>query len=96
MTDVQRKMVCAALVAVGLVLAFLMLHVGRGGYLGNRPILILFEYPDPETPFLIEQWGLFTAIYVNKVSAILLGIVVPLGLFAAAAYVALGRNVAPK
>ena len=96
MTDVQRKVVCAALVAVGVVLAFLMLHVGTGGYLGNLPILILFEYPDPETPFLIEQWGIFTATYVNKVSAILLGIVVPLCLFAAAAYVAFGRNVALK
>jgi hypothetical protein len=86
MTDAQRKLVCVALVAVGLVLAFLTLHAGTGGYLGNRPILVLFEYPDPKTPFLIEQWGIFTATYVKKVPAVLLGIVVPLCLFAAAAY----------
>jgi hypothetical protein len=40
MTDAQRKLVCVALVAVGLVLAFLTLHAGTGGYLGNRPILV--------------------------------------------------------
>jgi hypothetical protein len=89
MTDAQHKLVIASLVVIGLALAYVMLDWTSQGteHDGWTPIVILYETLDPLSH--IEQWGLYTQ---HGVIGVILGVVVPLCLFAAAACMALWLN----
>ena len=84
MTDAQAKLVIAVLIGIGLILAYLMLDwTSQLGHEGWTPVVILYEDLDPLSH--IEQWGLYTR---HGATGVILGMVVPLCLFAAAAYIA--------
>jgi hypothetical protein len=85
MTEAQHKVVIASLVLIGLVLAYVMLDwTSQFGHDDWTPILIIYETYDPL--FHVARWGLYTRY---GVIGVILGVVVPLCLFAVASYVAL-------
>jgi hypothetical protein len=85
MTDDQHKLVIASLAVVGLVIAYNMLDcTSQFEHEDWTPVLILYEDLDPLGH--IERWGLYTQY--GEIGVIL-GVVVPLCLFAVAAYMAL-------
>ena len=92
MNDSQRSLVVGALVLVGLVLAFVMLewkaHLEHPG--GDIvPIITFYDEYNPRFPSLLYRRGLYTS---RGIPGVLLGLVVPICLFAAAAYTALGKR----
>jgi hypothetical protein len=85
MTEAQHKVVIASLVVIGLVLAYVMLDwTSQFGHGDWTPILIIYETYDPL--FRVARWGLYTRY---GVLGVILGVVVPLCLFALAACMAL-------
>jgi hypothetical protein len=81
MTDAQ-KLVIASLVVIGLVLAYNMLDwTSQFGHDDWTPIVIFYGTYDPLGH--IAYWGLYTQ---HGVTGVILGAVVPLRLFVAAAY----------
>ena len=91
MNNGQRLLVAAALVVRGLVLAIIVLDWGEIQRL-NTSILVFYERPDPRYPDFPDPIGISTRY---GVVGILLGVVAPLGLWAAAAFVALGAKRRP-
>jgi hypothetical protein len=89
MNNTQRRLVIAALVVIGLVLAFIFLDWGRIAGVSYSRILVFYERPNPYFPNLLDPIGIYTRY---GVAGILLGVVAPLCLFAAAAFVALGAR----
>jgi len=85
MTDEQYKLVIALLVVTGLALAYNMLDL-TSQFLHEdwTPILILYLDLDPLGH--VERWGLYTQ---HGVTGVILGVVVPLCLFAVATCMAL-------
>jgi hypothetical protein len=85
MTDDQQRFVIAALVVIGLVLAYFMLDwTSEFRHHDWTPIFIFYEDLDPLGH--VEKWGLYTQ-YSD--TGVILGALVPLCLFALAAYLAL-------
>jgi hypothetical protein len=86
----QRLLVIAALVVIGLALAFLILEWGDGRrFLGETRILV-YERQNAEHPSLTDYVGLYTRY--GGVAGVLLGVIAPLCLFATAAFIALGTK----
>jgi hypothetical protein len=85
MSDDQQKFVIAALVVIGLVLAYYMLDwTSQFRHEDWTPIFIFYEDLDPFGH--VEMWGLYTP---RGELGVILGAIVPLCLFAAATYLAL-------
>ena len=85
MSDDQQKFFIAALVVIGLVLAYNMLAwTSEFHHEDWTPIFVFYEDLDPLGH--VEHWGLFTP---RGELGVFLGAVVPLCLFAVAAYLAL-------
>lgn len=82
----QRLLVVGALVAIGIVLMVLMLRWGVTYW--NTEVFAFYSQPDPRYPGSTQRIGVYTQH--GAVTGILLGVVVPLCLFAAAAFVHLG------
>ena len=83
MTDAQKLLV-ASLVLVGIVLAYNMLDwTSQFGHADMTPIIIFYGTYDPLGH--IAYWGLYTQY---GLTGVILGAVVPLCLFAVAAYMA--------
>jgi hypothetical protein len=84
----QRLLVIATLVVIGLVLAFVFLNWGEGASssLGGDRIAILVLREDRNSVFG-SGYGLYTT---KGIPGVILGLVAPLCLLAAAAFVALG------
>ena len=76
---------------VGTVLAFVFLHWGEGAFnsLGGDRIAILVLYRENRASLFGSGYGLYTT---QGISGVLLGLIVPLCLFAVAAFVALGTK----
>jgi len=85
----QRLLVICTLVAVGLVLAFVFLDWGEGAFssLGGGRIALLVLREDRGS-FIGSGYGLYTT---KGIPGVILGLVAPLCLFAAA-YIALGTK----
>jgi hypothetical protein len=81
----QRLLLIAALVAIGLVLAFVTLDWNEG-WRGGTKVFVFYEKPLGMTS---QQWGLYTQFGVG---GIILGVATPLCLFAMAAFIALGTK----
>jgi hypothetical protein len=91
LSDSQRSLLIGALVLVGLVLAFVMLEWGTelerpGG--DTVPIVTFYDEYNPRYPSPIYRRGIYTR---RGIPGVLLGLVAPISLFAAAAYIALGK-----
>ena len=85
MTGAQTKLVIALLVAMGLALCYLMLDwTSEFQHEGWTPIIILYEDLDPLSH--VERWGIYTR---HGEIGVILGVIVPLCLVAAAIYLAL-------
>jgi NADH:ubiquinone oxidoreductase subunit 4 (subunit M) len=91
MNNAQRLSVIIALVVIGFVLAWLMLD-WQNGYGGGTRILIFYEEKHPVYPNLTAYYGIYAVDGVSYVAAVLLGMVLPLCLFAVAAFLAFGRR----
>jgi hypothetical protein len=89
MNNTQRWLVVAALVVIGVVLAFLMLEWDDGWRFNLTRVLIFYEAQDPRYSNLIDHWGIYTRY---GLAGILLGVVAPLCLFAVAGFIALGAR----
>jgi hypothetical protein len=87
MNNTQRMLVIATLVVIGVVLAFLML--GWGSQFSETPIFAFYDRPNAKYPNVTEHVGIYTEYGIG---GILLGVVAPLCLWAAAAFVYLGRR----
>lgn len=97
MNHAQRLLIIVFLVGVGAVLASIFLNWGEGAYSnvsGDRiAILILDPENSKRVPFLLGTLGAGYGLYTTHgIPGVLLGLVAPLCLFAAAAYVALGSK----
>jgi hypothetical protein len=93
MNPAQRLLVIAALVVIGLALAFVFFDWGEGAFksLSGDRIAVLVSYHDPAKRDSI--WGSGYGIYTMKgIPGIILGLIPPLCLFTAAAFVALGTR----
>lgn len=90
MNHAQRLLVIAVLIAIGFTLAFIFLDLGYGAYTiaGSGQIAILTLSSDATSQFR-NGYGLYTQL---GIPGVLLGLITPICLFAAAAFVAL----APK
>jgi hypothetical protein len=93
MNYAQRFLVIASLVVIGLVLAFVFLSWGEGAFSswgGDRIAIVIF-YQDPQhsKSFFGSGYGIYTT---KGIAGVMLGLVAPLCLFAAAAFVALGTK----
>jgi hypothetical protein len=91
MNYAQRLLLIAALVGVGVVLAIVFLHWGEGAFnsmSGNRIAIFVLRQGDPDSIFG-SGYGLYT---MQGIPGVLLGLVAPLCLFAAAAFVALSTK----
>ena len=93
MNQAQRLLVVASLVLVGLVLAYVFLSWGEGAFssMGGDRIAIYVAYQDPQSrgSWIGSGYGLYTT---NGIPGVILGLVAPICLFAAAAFVALGAR----
>jgi hypothetical protein len=91
MNYAQRLLVIASLVLIGLVLAFAFLNWGEGAFssLGGDRIALLVLREDRGS-IIGSGYGLYTT---KGIPGVILGLVAPLCLFAAAAFVALGTRV---
>ena len=82
MTDDQQKFVIAALAVIGLLLAYFILDwTSEFRHPDWTPIFIFYEDLDPFGH--VEKWGLYTQ---RGATGVILGAIVPLCLFAVAAY----------
>jgi hypothetical protein len=82
MTDDQQRFVIAALVVIGFVLTYFMLDwTSQFRHPDWTPIFIFYEDLDPFGH--VEKWGLYTQ---RGATGVILGAVIPLCLFAVAAY----------
>jgi hypothetical protein len=80
-TDAQITLVIAALVAIGLVLAYVMLDWTSDFQHGDwTPVFIVYEDLDPFGH--VERWGLYTT---HGETGVILGGIVPVCLFVVAA-----------
>ena len=85
MTDDQQKFLIAVLVVIGVVLAYFMLDwTSEFRHYDWTPIFIFYEDLDPLGH--VEKWGLYTQY---SETGVILGALVPLCLFAVAAYLGL-------
>jgi hypothetical protein len=86
--NAQRLLVIATLMVISLVLAFVFLNWGEGAFssLGGDRIAILVLREDRNSVFG-SGYGLYTT---KGIPGVILGLVAPLCLLAAAAFVALG------
>jgi len=85
MSDDLQKFVIACLVVIALLLAYFMLDwTSQFRHEDWTPIFIFYEDLDPLGH--VERWGLYTS---RGDLGVILGAVVPLCLFAVAAYLAL-------
>jgi hypothetical protein len=85
MTDDQQRLLVASLVVIGVVLAYNLLNwTSQFGHDNWTPIVIFYGAYDPLGH--IAYWGLYTQ---HGETGVILGAVVPLCLFAVAAYMAL-------
>ena len=82
-------MVIATLVVIGMALAFLVLQ-WSDNFGGGDPVFIF--YKRPYSTIITEHWGIYTRYGHSRLIGILLGIIAPLLLFAAAAFIALGAK----
>ena len=95
MNDAQRLLVVTSLVILGLVLAILMLDWGSQYetawgtkyYASPTRIFVLYQRQNPRYSLLTDEMGIYTRYGVG---GMLLGLIGPLCLFAAAAFVYLG------
>jgi hypothetical protein len=92
MNDAQRFLVIIALVVIGFVLTWLMLEWGDGWGLVGDPILVFYERPLSQYPNLTGQYGIYAVYGISHILGILFGVVLPLCLFASAAFLAFGRR----
>lgn len=93
MNYAQRLLVISTLVVIGLVLAFVFLNWGEGAFssLDSNRIAIVVFYQDPQRNSLFGSgYGIYT---MKGTAGVILGLIAPLCLFAAAAFVALGMKV---
>lgn len=90
MNSAQRLLLIVILVAVAAVLAFVFLHWGEGAFnsMGGDRIAVLVLSQDRNT-FIGNGYGLYTT---NGIPGILLGLIAPICLLAAAAFVALATK----
>jgi hypothetical protein len=86
MSDSQRLLVIAALVVIGVVLAFQMLEWSSGG---NTRIIVFYEKPYPLYPSVTLYMGIYTKY---GLAGILLGVIAPICFFAVAGFIALGTT----
>jgi hypothetical protein len=89
MNKAQHILVIIALVVIGVVLAFLLLSWGDR-YGGGHTVLVFYEAPIPQYPNLTGRYGIYAAYEIPAIVGILFGIVLPLCLFAVAAFLAFG------
>jgi hypothetical protein len=93
MTKPQRLLIVASLVVVGLVLAFLMLGWGsQYDFLRATRVFVLYERQNVRYRNLSDEMGIYTEY---GIVGILLGVIAPLCLFAAAGFVYLGGRKKP-
>jgi hypothetical protein len=86
----HRWLVIVSLVEVGVVLAFVFLHWGGGASdYGSRMTILVLVHEKEYTLDGSGNYGLYTTV---GVPGILLGLITPLCLFAAAAFVALATK----
>jgi hypothetical protein len=93
MNDRQRKLVIGALIVIGFALAFVMLQWSSQFGYRLTAALVLYRSIDPKYPSVIEEWGIYTPY---GVVGLVLGVVAPLCLFAAAAFIAFGMQRSSK
>ena len=93
MNHTQRLLVIASLIVIGLVLASVFLDWGdQYQYSFAQTAIKIFGFYEGPTPGyrnLTSEYGIYTRY---GIAGILLGVVAPLCLFAAAAFVALGMK----
>jgi len=88
MNHSQRLLLIAFLVGVGVVLAYVFLNWGEGAFSIEHRIAILVLHQGHYANLLGQSgYGLYTD---EGIPGVLLGLIAPLCLFAAAAFVALG------
>jgi hypothetical protein len=94
MNYAQRLLVIVTLVVIGLVLAFVFLNWGEGAFSnlgGNRIAIVVFYQASQDRDSMFGSgYGIYT---MKGIPGIILGLIIPLCLFAAAAFVALGTKV---
>jgi hypothetical protein len=92
MNDNQRMSVVTSLVIIGLALLFLMVEWGDGSGIRFGTRIITF-YTETASGVYGAQYVKHIGLCIrNGIPGILLGMVVPLGLWAVAAYIALGSK----
>jgi hypothetical protein len=89
MNSNQRLLAIAALILIGLALAFLILEWGDGYGFGVTRVLVFYERPDPQYHNLTDHMGVYTRY---GIMGVLLGVITPICLFTAAAFIALGTK----
>jgi hypothetical protein len=77
-------------VVVGIILPLLLLQWSNGGSFNAAPVLVFYE--EPLGRLRGFRYGIYNADGVPYLVSVLLGIVLPLCLFATAAFIALGRR----
>lgn len=91
MNVAQRRLLIICLAGLGVILALIFLHFGEGAFdsrAGNR-IAILVLFGADKSSLFGSAFGVYTT---EGIPGVLLGLIVPLCLFAAAAFVALGSK----
>ena len=91
MNYAQRMLLISFLVGVGIVLAFVFLHWGEGAFsnIAGSRIAIVVLYQENKGSVFGSGYGLYTT---QGIPGVLLGLIAPLCLLAAAAFVALGTK----
>ncbi len=89
MNHAQRLLIIALLVLIGAILAFVFLNWGEGAFnsMGGDRIAILVLRAGDKNSMFGSGYGLYT---MKGTAGVLLGLIAPVCLFAAAAFVALG------
>jgi hypothetical protein len=87
----QRYLLIAFLVGIGVVLAYVFLDWGEGAFssIGGDRIAILIVRQEQTGTIFGAGYGLYT---MKGIPGVLLGLITPLCLFTAAAFVALGTK----
>jgi len=91
MNNAQRLVVITALVLIGAVLAWLLLD-WEDGWQSGLPVLVFYDAQLPNYQNLTGHYGIYARYGVPPILAILFGAVLPLSLFAVAAFLAFGRR----
>jgi hypothetical protein len=91
MNRAQRNLVIYALIGIGLVLSVLFLHWDDGIIFSGTPVFVLHKVRETFSngQYVDRYWGVYTRF---GTVGILLGVIAPLCLFVAAAFVGLGSK----